>query len=396
MKTVSLIRNKLALVCAVAGVCLLWPGGAAGKQLVVDDDKVECPNAGFTKIQDAVNAASPGDRIRVCKGTYVEQVTIGKALTIDADNGAVLMPGAMKQNTTSLFDGAPIATALLVANATDVSISGLTVDGANNAITECSPDLEGVTFQNASGRLTRAAIRNFKLSTTLDGCQSGTGIFVQSGGGMISAVEIVDCTVHDFQKNGITANEVGTTAMIRGNVVTGIGPTPAIAQNGIQIGFGAAGTIARNVVTNNSYAQCTDVTTCTAVATNILVVQSDGVTVSGNQAGISQIPIFVDANNAEIEHNETFAASVFDGIRVQGNSAEIRHNNVFNGAESGIFVQGNNNVVEDNTITEAAVGIFKETGSMGDLIAKNRFFDVVTLVQDPVGVSVAKKIQPKR
>jgi parallel beta-helix repeat protein len=396
MKNVSFVVGKMGWVCAVAGVCLLWPGAAAGKQLVVDDDKVECPDAGFTKIQDAVNAASPGDRIRVCKGTYAEQVTIGKALTIDADNGAVLMPGAMKQNTTSLFDGAPIATALLVANATDVSISGLTVDGANNAITECSPDLEGVTFQNASGRLARAAIRNFKLSTALGGCQSGTGIFVQSGGGMISAVEIVDCTVHDFQKNGITANEVGTTATIRGNVVTGIGPTPAIAQNGIQVGFGAAGTIARNVVTNNSYGQCTDVTTCTAVATNILVTQSDGVTISGNQAGISQIPIFVDANNAEIERNETFAASVFDGIRVEGNSAEIRRNSVFNGAESGIFVQGNNNVVEDNTITEAPVGIFKETGSMGDLIAKNGFFDVVTLVQDPVSVSVAKKIQPKR
>jgi len=53
---------------------------------VVDDDKVECPNAAFTRIQDAVDAASPGDEIHICKGVYVEQVKITKPLDIDADN----------------------------------------------------------------------------------------------------------------------------------------------------------------------------------------------------------------------------------------------------------------------------------------------------------------------
>jgi nitrous oxidase accessory protein NosD len=367
-----------------------------GARLVVDDDKVECPNAGFTHIQDAIDAASPGDHIRICKGTYVEQLTIRKALDIDADSGAVLMPSAMKPNTTSLFSGAPIATAILVADATDVSISGLTVDGLNNGISECAPDLEGITFQNASGNIVRAAIRNFKLATGLGGCQSGTGLFVQSGGGKISKVEIEDCTIHDFQKNGITANEIGTTAFIRRNVVTGIGPTAAIAQNGIQIGFGAGGAIAKNVVTNNEYSACSAVTMCAAVATNILVTQSDGVEVSGNKAGISQVAIFVNGNGAEVERNETFAANVFDGIRVEGNQAEVRRNRVFNGAEAGIFVMGNNNVLEDNVITEAAIGILKETGSMGNLIAMNRFFDTPIAVQDPSPAGLANKIQPQR
>jgi hypothetical protein len=367
-----------------------------GARLVVDDDKVECPNAGFTHIQDAIDAASPGDHIRICKGTYVEQLTIRKALDIDADSGAVLMPNAMKPNTTSLFSGAPIATAILVADATDVSISGLTVDGVNNGISECAPDLEGITFQNASGNIVRAAIRNFKLGTGLGGCQSGTGLFVQSGGGKISKVEIEDCTIHDFQKNGITANEIGTTAFIRRNVVTGIGPTAAIAQNGIQIGFGAGGAIAKNVVTNNVYSACIAVATCAAVATNILVTQSDGVEVSGNKAGISQVAIFVNGNAAEVERNETFAANVFDGIRLEGNQAEIRRNRVFNGAEAGIFVMGNNNVLEDNVITEAAIGILKETGSMGNLIAMNRFFDTPIAVQDPSPAGLANKIQPQR
>jgi nitrous oxidase accessory protein NosD len=367
-----------------------------GAQLVVSNNKAECPNAGFTHIQDAINAASPGDHIRICKGTYVEQITIRKALDIDADSGAVLMPNAMQQNTTSLFDGAAIATAILVADTTNVSISGLTVDGVNNGISECAPDLEGITFQNASGRVERAAIRNFKLGAGVGGCQSGTGFFVQSGGGKSSRVEIEDCTIHDFQKNGITANEIGTTAFIRRNVVTGIGATPAIAQNGIQIGFGAGGAIAKNVVTNNLYSACSAVATCTTVATNILVTQSDGVEVSGNRAGISQVAIFVDGNDAAVERNETFAASVFDGIRVEGNQAEIRRNRVFNGAESGIFVMGNNNVLEDNVITEAAIGILKETGSTGNVIAMNRFFDTPIAVQDPVPAGLTKMLQPQR
>jgi nitrous oxidase accessory protein NosD len=396
------MKAKFSMICRfslIFAMALLLPRvgrSTSGAHLVVDDDKVECPKAAFTHIQDAIDAASPGDHIRICKGTYVEQLTIRKALDIDAESGAVLMPNAMKQNTTSLFDGAPIAAAILVADATNVSISGLTVDGVNNGISGCAPDLEGVTFQNASGSINRAAIRNFKLGTELGGCQSGTGLFVQSGGGMISKVEIEDCTIHDFQKNGITANEVGTMAFIRRNVVTGIGPTAAIAQNGIQIGFGAGGAIAKNVVTNNLFSTCSVVASCAAVATNILVEQSDGVEVSGNRAGISQVAIFVNGNQAQIERNETFATSVFDGIRMEGNQSEVRRNRIFNGAESGIFVLGNNNVLEDNVITEAAIGIFKETGSMGNLIAMNRFFDVPIAVQDPVAPGLTKKTQPKR
>jgi hypothetical protein len=398
------MKSKLVFLFALLLIFLstfVWQASASAipahrSRLVVDDDKVECPNAGFTRIQDAVDAASPGDEIHICKGIYVEQVKISKPLDIDADNGAILMPSAMQANTTSLFDAAPIATALLVANTIRVTISGLTVDGANNGISECAPDLIGISFQNASGELDHVAVRNFKLAASLNGCQSGTGIFAQSGSGGVSKVEIENSTVHDFQKNGITADEIGTVAIIRRNVVTGVGSTTGAAQNGVQIGFGAAGSISDNVVTNNIWAPCIAVATCTTVATNILVTQSDGVEVSGNTAGISQVNIFVDGSNVKIDGNETFATTVFDGIRVQGDQSRVRQNHVLNGAESGIFLSGNNNIVADNVITEAAIGILKDTGSSGNIIAANRFFNTPVLVQDPNSVNVAKLISPKR
>jgi nitrous oxidase accessory protein NosD len=52
--------------------------------LIVDDDKVQCPNAEFTSINAAVIAAPPGATIRVCPGVYHESVVVDKPLTLQA------------------------------------------------------------------------------------------------------------------------------------------------------------------------------------------------------------------------------------------------------------------------------------------------------------------------
>ena len=183
---------------------------------------------------------------------------------------------------------------------------------------------------------------------------------------------------------------------VQGNVVTGIGPTTGAAQNGIQIGFGAGSAISRNTVTNNLWSPCTAVDTCSDVATNILVTQSDGVEVTDNDVGISQVGIFLHGNEGLVAQNRTFASSVFDGIRLEGDGNRVRHNQVFNGAESGIFIAGDNNVVEHNKITEATVGILKETGSLGNLIRFNQVFDTPVAVQDPASPGLAGVISPER
>ena len=52
--------------------------------LVVDDDKVQCPQATFTSINVAIAAANPGDTIRVCPGTYKENVLVNKSVHLQA------------------------------------------------------------------------------------------------------------------------------------------------------------------------------------------------------------------------------------------------------------------------------------------------------------------------
>jgi parallel beta-helix repeat protein len=55
----------------------------------VDDDLADYPDADFTKIQDAVDAASPGDTIIVYPGTYTENINVNKdCLTIQSESGA--------------------------------------------------------------------------------------------------------------------------------------------------------------------------------------------------------------------------------------------------------------------------------------------------------------------
>jgi nitrous oxidase accessory protein NosD len=362
--------------------------------LLVDDDKVQCPAATFTSIQDAINAASPGSLIRVCPGTYREQLSINKSLSLEGDNGAIVLPNSMVANTTG-SSGAPIAAAILVKNAANVEIEGLIVDTANNGITECSPDLIGILYQNSSGSIEHNAVRNTKLSVSLNGCQSGDAIVVQSLSGGTSKVSIDDNSVHDYQKNGITGNELGTEVAITNNVVTGLGPTTGAAQNGIQIGFGAKGGVLRNTVTDNVWAPCVSLTNCAFNATGILVFQSDDVRVEHNSVATNQVGIFTNGQNAKIESNDISNSLVLVGIDLAGDDNLASRNDVTNSGQAAILIEGNNNKVLSNEITEAPVGILKLSGTVGNMHSGNSFFATLIPVQDPVPARIVH-VAPQR
>jgi nitrous oxidase accessory protein NosD len=350
--------------------------------LIVDDDKVQCPAATFTSIQDAINTANPGSLIRVCPGTYREQLFVNKSLSIEGDNGAIVLPSNMVANATG-SSGSPIAAAILVKDAANVEIEGLIVDTANSGVTECSPDLIGILYQNSSGSIEHDAVRNTKLSVSLNGCQSGDAIVVQSLGGGTSKVKIDDNSVHDYQKNGITGNESGTEVTITKNVVTGLGPTTGAAQNGIQIGFGAKGGVSGNTITDNVWAPCVSLTNCAFNATGILVFQSDEVRVEHNSVATNQVGIFANGLNAKIESNNISNSLVLAGIDLAGDDGLADGNDVTNSGQAAILIEGNNNKVQNNEITEAPLGILKLSGTVGNTHSGNSFFDTLIPVQDP-------------
>jgi nitrous oxidase accessory protein NosD len=289
----------------------------------------------------------------------------------------------MTSNTTSLSSGESVAAVFLAKNADDVDIEGLIIDGTNNGITECSPRLIGILYQDASGWVKHNAVRRMNLPASLNGCQSGDGIEVQSSTGGTSKVIIEDNSVHDYQKNGITGNELGTDVSIERNTVTGIGSTSGAAQNGIQLGFGAKGSVTENNVTGNVWAPCVSVQECEFSATGILVFQSDDVKVSENSVGTNQVGIFIGGQNSEVDHNNVFDSVVLVGIALAGNNNKARYNHVKQSGQAALLIQGNGNRVRDNTITEAPVGILKVSGSTGNAFSENLFFATPVPFQDP-------------
>jgi hypothetical protein len=267
----------------------------------------------------------------------------------------------MVANTTG-SSGTSIATAILVKEAADVEIEGLNVDTANSGITECSPDLIGILYQNSSGSIEHNAVRNTKLSVLFNGCQSGDAIVVQSTGGETSKVRINDNSVHDYQKNGITGNELGTEVTISNNMVTGLGPTTGAAENGIQIGFGAKGGVLRNTVTHNVWSPCVSLENCSFNAIGILIFQSDDIHVEHNSVATNQIGIYAGGQHDEIESNNISNSLVLVGIDLASD----------------------NKLASLNQITEAPIGVQKLSGTVGNNQSGNSFFDALIPAQDPV------------
>jgi nitrous oxidase accessory protein NosD len=350
----------------------------------------------FSTIQSAVNASPAGTTVLICPGTYPEQVVINKALTLrgvqsGTSNAAVVVapPGGIVQNTTSLATGSPIAAQILVTGTTNVSISNLTIDGVDNGISSggCTPlNLIGLYYQNASGEVNRVAAVNQALTGSSIGCQVGLAIFVESGNGGTSTVVVSNSHVQNYQKNGITANELGTSVTISRNTVVGQGPTPGAAENSIQIGFGAKGKISFNIAIDDIWAPDT-ISDSADAASGILVFASPGVTVSRNTVGNTQFgiafisdPLSGPADGGTIIGNKVSATHIFDGIKLCSSSNTVHGNTVNGSDEAAIHMDSacgpvTNNVVSGNTVNDACAGIMVGAAAGSNSIGINEFLN---------------------
>jgi parallel beta-helix repeat protein len=375
-------RTHLAFVAAVSLAAALVPASLHAATLYVGS----CGNPNKPTIQAAVNASSPGDTVLICPGTYPEQVTITKDLTLQglvvgtAGQVVITPPAAgVATNTADLYPGGlPVAAQVLVQNARQVVLNNITVDGAGNGINGCAPDLRGIYYQNAGGTIENVTTRNQVLvngSEGLIGCQSGQGIFVQTGYGTSSTplyVAIVGNSVRNFQKDGITVDGSPLTFLVQKNYVVGQGPTTGAGENGIQISDGATGQVIYNTTVDELQSFYTD-------ASGILVYSSANVEVGFNTVGSTNFGIATvsdptypspqdptgSGDHTYIHDNNLLGTQVYDAIDACSNSNSIVNNTVFGSTESGIHLDsscggtGKNNVVSFNTINEACAGILE-------------------------------------
>jgi parallel beta-helix repeat protein len=278
--------------------------------LFVDDDLAQKHNAQFTSIQAAVNAAQPGDTIRVSPGTYNESVTVDKKLTIlgaqsEVKEGNKPNPHANeharnhehnnhKNNSgPSIVEIPAGGTAGFNLTANDIVIRGFTIEDMN-------ADGNNAVGINTSRQTSGDVIANNIIQDTV------FGIYLNTNGAHKTVV----------QDNLIQNNNNPGSA----------------SGNGIYSDQGASNVvIAHNFFTVNANASIIFVGGPDAATSQ------SNITVTGNSM-INDAPlIFINTSNLKITDN-TSVHSIGSGIFFGGgvHNAVVQHNTLTNGAFTGI------------------------------------------------------------
>jgi len=290
----------------------------------------------FNKIQDAIDTVASGGTVNVAAGTYVEQIDISKQIVLRGV-GAETIIKSPNVLSVKFNDGNDIKPVVYVHDVPNVEISHITVDGdgkGNN-----NYQMAGIALKNAAGIIDSTTVTGVR-ETPLNGNQHGLGIYAYNQDGFGREVSITNNIVNDYQKNGIVAKGNGLSVMISGNKVTGVGATNQIAQNSIQVGSGASGTIQNNVVKNNIF-------TGSGSGNDFYNGwQSGGILVY--EAGGS-----VDVIGNTVENNDM-------GIYARQTSGlvSIQNNDVLNNLYFGLVFRKGDVTATDNNIVGGEIGIF--------------------------------------
>ena len=342
---------------------------SSGSLLTVDDDLAQCPHAQYMSIQVAVTAALPGDQIKVCAGTYSEQVLIstGKdGLTLFSE---VPLAAVIQAPPTIAADVVSFKSIVRVSGAQNVTIRHFTITGPGPGI--CDSIRYGVRV-DSGGSATIAHNHITKIhDTPFSGCQTGHAVNIgRFADGQVGSGIVRQNLIDEYQKGGVLVEGLGSRGDVRENEVRGVGPTPVIAQNGIVVNRHAHADIHHNRVSGNRY------TGGGFVATGILPVrvdQADEIAIHHNETFSNDVgiaPFFADA--IDVAHNRSHdntesGIHAFPPSPTQANT--IEYNDSFNNAVDckddtvGTGTAGTANLwIKDKGNTENRMGICKKTG----------------------------------
>jgi hypothetical protein len=356
-------------------------------------------------VQSAVLAAEAAETlsprrvptIEICPGTYSEQVTILQRLVltrapVPAGLGPVTiqLPAAVGSNqalglSTTNCQADDAAQSIQVPQSVieicsarpggantfgvGVAINNITIEG-NWPATVCYDSLYGILVGGGAAlSLTGSTVEQIG-AYPLNGCQGGVGVQVGSAPtDQIGLASLSRDIVETYQKNGITVDGPGSYGRIVSTAVTGDGPTPAIAQNGIQLSFGATGSVTHSTITGNNYTG-----TGGASSTGILVfggggsacgtgpssplvkyARFDGNTLIGNDVGI----YLANLNSTGTKPANTPTCDTVLGNVIQnGNGYPSADANISGwsagvGYQAGVTDEGDSDVIFHNAISGA-------------------------------------------
>jgi parallel beta-helix repeat protein len=278
----------------------------------------------------------------VCPGTYVEQVTIpaGKDdLTLDSQkhwDAIIKAPAAM----------ADVKAIVRVNGAQDTKIRDFTITGPGGG--PCDSIRYGVRVDNGGS----ATIHKNHITSIRDnpfsGCQNGNGVQVgRQFEGQTGSATIKDNLIDNYQKTGVVIDNTGSSGKVENNTFQGVGLTPAIAQNGIQVSRGADAALKGNDISGNVY------TPQTVSSTGVLLFNAGDVDVEDNKIYDNDVNVYVDVSpgDVSVKSNELFGAT-WDGIDVFSSGVLIENNKSHDNGYDGIYLSdASSNTLKNNKLT---------------------------------------------
>jgi nitrous oxidase accessory protein NosD len=283
-----------------------------------------CNNPGYPTIQGAVNASGPGDRINVCPGSYPEQVVVAAPKNNLSLRSVSVWQAVIKAPLVMLPDGILASNTIVrVDGAQNVQILAFTIMGPGPA--GCGTLHYGVkVVGGGSADIFGNHIAHIR-DNPFSGCQNGVGVQIgRNGEGTTGSARVIGNLINDYQKNGLTVDNVGSYAEVAYNLVVGAGPTVMNAQNGVQVSRGATARVRQNFISSNDYIPTTN------TGTGILLFQPGVVSVERNTVNLNGTGIYdyaagigtgIKNNSARASRYEGIVLDDLTGQRVEANKS---------------------------------------------------------------------------
>lgn len=261
-----------------------------------------CTSPGYNTVQSAINAAPAGTTVKVCAGTYTEQLSITKGISLlGIEAPTIKLPDPAADSTTACDTAPgtehyqPNQDLVSICTPETVTVKGLALEAKWPGGT-CYDSLYGILVAGGATLDASKVTLDGAGAFPINGCQGGVGIQV----GMswvtdslkVGKADLIKDRVENYQKNGMTIDGVGSQATITKTTVAGAGPTSITAQNGIQVSDGAQATITTSTISGNDY------TPATYTATGVLFYgAAAGSGISGSKVNSDQTGIYYESGS---------------------------------------------------------------------------------------------------
>ena len=359
----------------------------------VDDDfDASTPGWGvdhFDKIQDGVNAIETGGSVFVYDGTYYEEVTIPKTLTLEGeDKETTIIDGTGSDGGWSEGILSHDVSGITIQNlkiqgfyygiyldqSDGSTISGNTVTGNDYGIYLYNSDTNTISGNTVSGAdLTGIGVDSSSNAILTGNVMTGCGITME--GSLLSHwnTHTIDDTTNTvngkpvyYWKNvdgGTIPSDAGEVILANSKNIVVENLDVSIGSVGVILGFSPDNTIRGNNAGGNG-------------AVGIVLYMSGGTTVTGNIASGAEMGISVAGSEGCTISGNTATSTGLLGyaIRIRGSRGCTISNNTamaYSFSYAGIEVRGPGNTITGNTAHGHFEGIFVQSGSGGNTITGN-------------------------